>query len=167
MFRFFDTVNCLFYTVLGVHLCLFALWNDYFAAHGQHFNTCQCSSTDLNDRIIEIARHLGVDPTLLNQPFSEMLLLPISKRLIHWKAYADYLGLSPVEAQTIETDSHESLTVLHHRPLKVLKTWMKNNNFAGTTKDLMKACLEVGSDAELAGSVCRLSNGTCTYTLFK
>lgn len=117
---------------------------------------------DLNQAIIQIARDVGVDLALLDQPCSDMSLLPISIKLTNWKLYTNYLGLSAVEEQAIQTDI--SLTAPHQRPLEMLKMWRKK--CAGTTsvhyRYLMKASLEVG-DAKLAGEVCRLANGEYIY----
>ena len=118
--------------------------------------------TDFDQQISQIAGGTGVDPVVLNQPFSKKSLLPVSQKLTNWKAYADYL-LSPVDSEAIQTNI--SLTAPHQRPLEMLKTWMQR--CAGTTKVhyryLMKACLEVGSDATLAGDICRLANSECVY----
>ena len=114
--------------------------------------------SDLSQRINQMARDVGIDPAILDQPYSRKHLLAISQKLTNWKAYTDYLGLSLVDEQAIQTNIF--LTAPHQRPLEMLKTWMQR--CAGTTKVhyryLVKACLEVGGDTSLAGCVCRLAN---------
>lgn len=108
---------------------------------------------------------VGVSTDQLELPCQVKHLLPIAKRLTNWIAYTDYLELTPVETQGIQTDV--SLTAPHQQPLEMLRTW--HRKFAHSPKAhyryLLKSCLEVGDDTAIAEYVCQLVKGE--FTLFK
>ena len=122
-------------------------------------SSSRSSVTDIDRRIDDIAQRSGIDPDLLDQPCSESHLLPISKEIVHWRAYARYLGLSAQEESYINT--HPESDLPFSKPKQMLEFWQKirhadleptRNHY----RYLLKGFLEIDNNAQLVGKICQI-----------
>ncbi len=107
-----------------------------------------------------MARKVGISIQELDRPCSHDHLLPISQHLPSWSTYADYLGLTRVHLENIETDIR--FTVAHTKGYQMLLKWQEINcgcgepNRKNTYRYLLRGCIKIHSDLEVVRDICRL-----------
>ena len=108
------------------------------------------------DRCVnEIAEHHRVNPLLLDRRCTDSRITPISKCIVHWNAYARYLGLNQQHISYIE--ANHLLTLPHSKSEEVLREWQKMCHaqpMKCTYRYLLEGCIEVENNRLLVGDIC-------------
>ena len=112
---------------------------------------------DTDDQIDQIARDVGINLQVIDEPCSQHHLLPISQHLEHWSSYGERLGLTRVEIESIETDIR--LTAPHAKGLEMLMTWQKicgGMTVKASYRHLLRGCVEINRDLRVVRYICNL-----------
>ena len=109
---------------------------------------------DTDQRINDIAKRQGLDPSQLDVPCDKSHLLPISQLLVHWLSYCEYLGLTALQKNHIRTD--QSLTAAHQKPEEMLKRWQEicADSKKSHYRYLLRGCIEINDNAQLVAVIC-------------
>ena len=112
---------------------------------------------DTDEQIDQIARDVGINLQVIDEPCSQHHLLPISQHLEHWSSYGEHLGLTRVEIEYIETDIR--LTAPNAKGLEMLKTWQKicgGITVKASYRHLLRGCVEINRDLGVVRYICNL-----------
>ena len=112
---------------------------------------------DTDEQIDQIARDVGINLQVMDEPCSQHHFLPISQHLEHWSSYGERLGLTRVEIESIETDIR--LTAPHAKGLEMLRTWQKicgGMTVKASYQHLLRGCVEINRDLRVVRYVCSL-----------
>lgn len=105
----------------------------------------------------DIAAAVGLNIKLLDQPFSEDLLVRIASLIPNWLEYADPLKIGEQAKNGINTDPQLNYRL---KTQELLKTWHKKFSYSswGHYRVLVDISCELGQ-ADVAGKICEVLKG--------
>lgn len=108
-------------------------------------------------KVNQIAEQVGLRRKLLDQPFSEDLLVRIAQLIPNWLEYAHPLGLTPQEINGINMNPQLNFSM---KTREMLRIW--NNKNAYTERAHYRVLAQTSCELELAnvaGMICKVLKG--------